>query len=289
MSKTIDLHVHSNASDGTLSPAEVVDAAVAAGLSAFALTDHDNTSGIDQAIARQNELNKEGIPIEVIPGIELSLGYDEKEVHMVGLFIDRENPILKKEVEIAVKKRDERNEKMIQNLRQAGIKITMEDLTHGNDATVITRAHFAKAIIAKGYAETVKETFDRFLNPDTPYYVPRTYITLERGIELIKLAGGVPILAHPFLYKLSDKELRTLLTRLKAAGLVGMEVYYSEFSEEQVQTALSLIKEFDLIPSGGSDFHGSNKPHIEIGHGIDKNLHIAYDILETIKKYTINQ
>lgn len=281
--KLVDLHVHSNASDGTLSPAEVVDEAIAAGLSAFALTDHDNTQGVAETIAAGKKRTQEGKLIEVIPGIELSLGFEEKDIHVVGLFVDITHPTFQKETAFAVREREMRNEKMVQNLRHAGIRITMEDLQDGNAATVITRAHFAKAIIAKGYTETVKETFDKFLNPDTPYYVPRTYITPERGIELILMAGGVPILAHPFLYKLPDDKLRALLVRLKKAGLVGMEVYYSEFDEKQTAYALELAKEYDLVPSGGSDFHGSNKPHIKLGHGIDDNLAIPYSILEELR------
>lgn len=279
--KTIDLHVHSNFSDGTYKPEELVDLAVEKGLAAFALTDHDSVGGVENALAACEQKNA---PLQVIPGTEISTDYEGHDIHIVGLFIDYHNEEFVQKTRLFVERRKNRNTQMIENLQKAGIPITMEDLIAGNPDTVITRAHFAKYLISHNVVKEAKEAFTVYLGEDTPYYVPRARMKSTDGIKLILQAGGIPILAHPMHYKLEEDMLRRMIQEFKDAGLVGMEVMYSNhFPEDDIFVA-KLAREYELLPSGGSDFHGSNKPAISIGSGRG-NLEIPYEFLETLAAY----
>lgn len=279
--KTIDLHVHSNFSDGTCTPDEIVDLAVKKGLSAFALTDHDSVGGVEAAIAACEAKNA---PLQVIPGIEISSDYEGHDIHIVGLFVDYHNEELIEKTRLFVERRENRNTEMCEKLQAAGIPITMEALIAGNPDMVITRAHFAKFLISNNIVKDVKEAFAVYLGEDTPYFVPRAMMKSVDGIKLILQAGGIPILAHPMHYKLEEDMLRRMIEEFKEAGLVGMEVMYSNHSPEDDVFVAKLAKEYDLLPSGGSDFHGSNKPAIDIGTGRG-NLSIPYEFLEGIAAY----
>lgn len=276
--KYIDLHTHSNYSDGTCSPDTIVTKAVEKGLAAFALTDHDTVAGVDDTI---NAVKKQSAPIKFIPGTELSVAYKEKDIHIVGLFINHNNTALKKTTELVIKRRKDRNLEMVENLRKAGIPITIEALTANNPDTVVTRAHFARFLVDNKITETPAEAFKKYLNTDTPYYVPRKYIEPEEGLELIRNAGGVPVLAHPLHYKLKEAELEKLVKRLAFAGLMGIEVLYSNHSVTDEIYAKKLAQKYHLLPSGGSDFHGDNKPAIDIGTGRG-NLAVPYKYLEAL-------
>ncbi len=265
----IDLHVHSNASDGTLTPAALVDHAVEKGVVMFALTDHDTTAGIDEAMARAAELRKEGRAITVLPGTEISAAYNGRDIHILGLLIDHRNKELNKNLEKALNDRDVRNEKMLKNFNDLGIDITMEDLLFNCPAdTVITRAHFANALTRKGYVKDNNEAFQKYLDHETgSCFVPREYMQPEEAIRNILSAGGVPVLAHPLIYKLPHEELIALVKRLKAAGLVGIETFYSKNQGADEDTIRGVAAHFGLIMTGGSDFHGATKPGLEIGCG----------------------
>lgn len=278
---TIDLHVHSNYSDGTFSPEELVDLAYKKNLAAFALTDHDSVDGIPFAM---NYLKEKNYPIQLIPGTELSVDYNNHEIHLVGLFIDCHNQTLIKETHDFVTKRKNRNIDMVKNFQDAGIPMTIEALQAGNPDTVITRAHFAKFLIENGVAKDSKEAFAKYLGEDSPFYVTRTRMDAFDGIKLILQAGGVPILAHPIHYKLKEPELRKAVKAFKENGLVGIEVMYSNHSTVDENFVRKLSKEFDLLPSGGSDFHGTNKPAIDLGTGRG-NLSIPYTYLEDLAAY----
>lgn len=280
MERYVDLHTHSNASDGTCRPAEVVQLAYKKGLAAVALTDHDTVSGVDEALAAAHSL---GDRIRVIPGTELSVAYHGQDIHIVGLFIDHHDPVFRKTADLLVQRRIERNEKMIANLQKAGIPITMQALTQDNPDAVVTRAHFARFLVEHQIVSDPKDAFRKYLNEDTPYYVPREYIQPEDGIRLILQAGGVPILAHPLHYKLPESELCKLLTRLKKAGLIGIEVLYSNHTRQDNYFAQTLATQFHLLPSGGSDFHGTNKPAIDLGTGRG-TLHVPYTFLENLER-----
>ena len=193
----IDLHVHSTKSDGTYTPTELVNYALEKGLTAFALTDHDTVDGIDEALEAAKDK-----PLTVIPGIEYSTEYLNRDVHIVGLFIDYKAPAFVKYLQHFKESRDTRNYKLCANLQNAAFDISYEELMEAFPGAVITRAHYAKLLLSKGYVKSMKEAFDRYLGDHTPYFVHREKITPQEVIQVTLQAGGVPILAHPTLYKL---------------------------------------------------------------------------------------
>lgn len=282
----IDLHVHSNHSDGTLSPDELVALAVQTGLSAFALTDHDTVSGIQ--IAKEAALSS-GSGLTVIAGTEISAAYKKKDIHILGLFIDDTNPTLLAALNEAVKARDSRNEQMAERFRALGIPVSLDELRIDNPDTVITRAHFANYLIKHGHVKTSEEAFRRYLGYDGPCFVPREYMQPERAISLILEAGGIPVLAHPLLYHLPPAELEALLNRLTDAGLKGLEVYYSSNTGYDEQISYSLANRHGLLMTGGTDFHGENKPNLFLGTGRNNNLNISDQLLDPLLSYLSNK
>lgn len=281
----IDLHVHSNHSDGTLSPEDLVALAIKSKVSAFALTDHDTVSGIVKAKAAAQKASEAGTPVSVISGTEISAAYKKKDIHILGLFINEEDPFLQQALEEAVTARDLRNEKMAERFRSLGITLTLDDLRQENPDTVITRAHFAKYLIEHNHVKTSQEAFHRYLGYDAPCFVPREYMPPERAISLILNAGGIPVLAHPLLYKLPPAELEALLKRLTDAGLKGLEVYYSSNTGFDEQICYSLANRFHLLMTGGTDFHGDNKPNLYLGTGRNNNLNIPEQLLEPLYQH----
>ncbi len=279
---TIDLHVHSNASDGSFSPEEVVSLASNAGLSTFALTDHDTVDGIERAMRFANELHH----ITLIPSIELSCYYGKREIHIVGLYIDYKNPVFLDGVLQLKKAREERNERMVQNFVNAGISLSIDDLKHGNPNSVITRAHFARVLVEKGYCKDKQEAFDKYLGIGCPYYLPKPKVTPEHVLHLLNEAGATSILAHPYSYKMTRPEVETLLDYLIPLGLSGMECYYSTYDNGQTSELRSIAYQKGLLVSGGSDFHGVVKPDIAIGTGRG-NLCISEKLLDRIKEHRI--
>jgi predicted metal-dependent phosphoesterase TrpH len=274
----IDLHVHSNCSDGTLSPTELVAAAKECKLAAFALTDHDNTDGLAEAFAAASTAD-----IELIPGIEFSTEYLGKDVHIVGLDFDWTNPAFQEQIDYYRGERLRRNQKMIDRMAADGIDISYEKMTDAFGETVWTRAHFARYLVDHGCVPDIQSAFLTHIGDDCKYFIPREKVHPEEVVKLIRRFGGIPILAHPFQYQFSDEELRTLLQKLKEVGLIGMEVYYSTYTPQQMDTLQHLAEEFALAPSGGSDFHGANKPTISLGSGTD-NLQIPYSVLENLRQ-----
>lgn len=278
--KTIDLHVHSDYSDGTCTPEELISLAIKKGLSAIALTDHDTVNGIIPAF---DALKASGANLELIPGAELSTDFNKQELHIVGLFIDYTNQEFIDTTTYFLNRRNHRNEEMVEKFRKAGIPMTIEDLKDGNPDTVITRAHFAKYLIEHGIVKDAKEAFsDKYLGENSPFYIPRRRMDAKDAILLIKKAGGLPILAHPMHYKLEEKKLRNMISELKEAGLTGMETRYSNHTEQDNIFTSRLAREYGLLQSGGSDFHGANKPLIELGTGRG-NLCVPYEFLEQLK------
>lgn len=280
----IDLHVHSNHSDGTLSPEELVSLAQNSGVSVFALTDHDTVSGLKAAKEATKSLADASPSVSVISGVEISAAYQKRDIHILGLFIDETNPSLLTALENAVTARDSRNETMAARFRSLGIPLTLEDLRLINPDTVITRAHFANYLIGHGHVKNSQEAFSRYLGYDAPCFVPREYMQPEQAISLILQAGGLPVLAHPLLYKLPPSELEALIKRLREAGLMGLEVYYSSNSNFDEQICYSLANRFGLLMTGGSDFHGANKPNLYLGTGRNNNLNIPERLLEPLYK-----
>jgi len=280
----IDLHVHSNHSDGTCSPEELVSLAQASGVSVFALTDHDTVSGVRKAKEAAAQSAFSGSEVTVISGVEISAAYKKKDIHILGLFVDETNPVLLGALEEAVAARDLRNEHMAERFRSLGIPLTLEDLRLMNPDTVITRAHFANYLIKHGHVKTSQEAFSRYLGYDAPCFVPREYMQPERAVSLILQAGGLPVLAHPLLYKLPPAELESLLKRLSEAGLKGLEVYYSSNTGFDEQVCFGLANRYGLLMTGGTDFHGTNKPNLYLGTGRNHNLNIPEQLLEPLYK-----
>ncbi len=275
--RIIDLHVHSTESDGTLTPEDLVAEAKKAELAAFALTDHDTCQGVGKAMPLAASAG-----IELIPGIELSTDYHGKEVHIVGLYIDIENEQLLKKTAEYRKCRSERNALMVEALRKEGLSITMEELVAENPDCVITRANIARFLYEHGQIKSVREAFDRYIGDHCKCYVGRLKVASTDAVCLIKEAGGTAILAHPLLYGLSNTNLQKMIDELKPAGLDGLEAIYSTYTTGEEQQMKRLARENGLLISGGSDFHGSNKPDIALGRGRG-HLYIPYSVLETIK------
>ena len=249
----VDLHVHSDKSDGSLSPSRLVDLAKEKGLDAFALTDHDTIDGLDEAIrynaAVENAMETDPVRVtsanpvsarrlEIIPGIELSTEYMGKDIHILGLFIDYHMPAFRQQIRAFVDSRILRNEKMCRLLQEAGIDITVEKLQEAFPGSVITRGHYARYLLDHGYIRSLPEAFERYVGDRCKYFVPREKVTPEQAVRLILDAKGIPILAHPTLYHMGRDALQQLTTRLKEAGLVGIEAGYSTYciyGDEQFQ------------------------------------------------------
>ena len=277
--KIVDLHVHSNKSDGTCSPSELVDLAIQKGLSAFALTDHDTTAGLDEAI----EYAK-GRDIEVVPGIEFSTEYQGRDIHVLGLAIDYKAPVFADRLQAFVDSRIGRNRKMCRNLTEAGIDISYEKLMAAYPGAVITRAHYARYLLDHGYVKSLPEAFERYVGDHCPYFVPREKVTPVQAVQLIRQAKGIPVLAHPTLYHMGKDALQKLVSSLTEAGLVGLEAVYSTYSAGEEREMRQLALRSGLLISGGSDFHGSNKPGLELATGYHGKLVIPYDIWERLKE-----
>ncbi|MDY3031933.1 MAG: PHP domain-containing protein [Clostridia bacterium] len=277
----IDLHTHSTASDGTMTPSELALHAKRAGLSAVALTDHDTLSGLREFCSKCGEIGIEGIP-----GVEIGAKY-KCEMHLLGLFVDYENKEFYDILDDLAHARAERNRKMLQIMNEGGIDITEEDIIsqkETRDMNSCGRAHFAAALVKKGLAEDFGDAFDKYIGKGKPFYAARKAYPPNESIRLIKLGGGIAVLAHPMYITTDRDELRALLTELKGYGLDGVECYYSQYDNAFTQLCLELCEELDLIPTGGSDFHAENKPHIPIGI-VGENRGVPYEVLERLKEY----
>lgn len=276
--KTIDLHVHSTYSDGTLTPEELVILAKKQGLSAMALTDHDTVIGVKEAMEAGKKYN-----LEIVPGIELSSVYGTKEIHILGLYVDYKDTAFNEELENLRIIRNERNLKIINRFKEIGIEISFDEMKQLYGNAVITRAHFADYLLAKGYIKNRSEAFERYIGENGPCYMPREKLTPEQTIHLITQAGGIAILAHPTLYHLGDSEMNKLISSLCRSGLKGIEAIYSTYTMGEEIYIRKLARENHLIISGGSDYHGANKPYLNLGTGRG-HLCVPYDVLENIKK-----
>ena len=277
--RIIDLHTHTTESDGSFTPEELILEAKRKGLSAIAITDHDTFSGIDKAIpvALANE-------IELIPGIEFSTDYNGKEVHVVGLYIDITHPHLNAKLKEFRECRDNRNVLIVENLQKEGFDITMEALKAENTDCVITRANIARFLYEHGMIPSIQTAFEKYIGDDCKCFVNRFKVSPMEAVELIKEAGGIAILAHPLLYHMSTSVLQKMVDELKSAGLDGIEAIYCTYSAAEEREMKEFARKNNLLISGGSDFHGSTKPKLELATGYGK-LSIPYSVLENIKIY----
>ncbi len=278
--KLIDLHVHSDCSDGTLSPEEVVRYAKSKGLSAIALTDHDTVLGVTRAMEEGKKVG-----ITVIPGIEFSANYMGKEVHMLGYFINHKQKDLLEKLDTLVENRKKRNLLILQKLKELNMPITFEDLGEGCHLdTVLTRAHFAAALLRKGYVNTRDEAFAKYIGAGKPAYVPREHFTATECIDMIHHAGGLAVLAHPKLYGYNNSEITQILKDLKSKGLDGVECIYCTHSKDEVAHLLQVCTNLKLYATGGSDFHGDNKPNLDIGSGYG-SLKVPFELLDALSNH----
>lgn len=258
--KYIDLHIHSAVSDGTDSPAQIVQKAAELGLAAVAITDHDTVAGCAEAAAEGEKLG-----VEAVSGVELTSRYG-RTIHILGYYLRTNSPVLTRTLDGILAERDHRNRKMAARMAADGIPIDYDEMKRRFGAS-IGRPHFGDMLVELGLAESVQDAFDRFIEKGQRYYLPRKMLSIERSVEVIREAGGVPVLAHPFQYRLEESALRQLIEHCMDHGLLGLECRYSLYDEEQSQYLLKLAKEYGLIPTGGSDYHGGNKPHLALGSG----------------------
>ena len=260
-----------------MTPEELVRHAYEKGLAAIAITDHDSMGGIEQALDEGRKLG-----IEVIAGVEISVDFDP-EMHLLGYFLNGRYELILKSLEELRLMREQRNPKIIRKLNELGFDITMEEVNKKSDGVNVGRPHIARVLLDKGYVGSIAEAFEKYLSAGKPAYFKKDKLTPEEGVALIARSGGTPVLAHPVYLDMAGIDLEQLLPRLKAAGLKGIEAVYSENSEEQTAKLLKLAEANGLAVSGGSDFHGSFKPHIEIGVGRGK-LRIPYELLDILKR-----
>ncbi|MBO7762206.1 MAG: PHP domain-containing protein [Clostridia bacterium] len=278
----IDLHTHSFCSDGSMTPRELVAHAKESGIAAIALSDHDGVAGVREAMQEGERLG-----VEVIPAIEFSVTSDT-ETHILGYFIDPESPAMDDAMVKIFEAREYRARVTLEKLNELGFPITVEEVKKVAGGALLCRAHYARVLMDKGLVPSVKEAFDKYLANGRPAYCGKQAISAEEAIALIHAAGGIAFVAHLHLIRLSDEELFAFLTRLKAAGLDGIEGYYTEYTPEMQKKYQEMAKKLDLQISGGTDFHAAMKPHIAIGRGTGE-LKIPYEVLEKMKNYYKNK
>lgn len=276
----IDLHTHSTLSDGSVPPTELVQMAQTKNLRAMALTDHDTVEGLDEAIDEAAKYPG----FELIPGIEISAEYSDGTIHMLGYFIDRNDPELLKKLKVLQKAREERNPKIIQKLQALGLEITQEEVDKIAGKGVVGRPHIATALVNRGYVRNVQEAFDKYLKKNGKAYVDKERFSQKDSIEMIHNAGGVAVLAHPkYVHGGDTRNVEKLVKQLVDLGLDGMEVFYGTHSAREVRMFQKMAEKYGLVATGGSDYHGKSKPDIDLGVGMG-NLKVKYEIVDQLKE-----
>lgn len=278
MNDCCDLHTHSIFSDGTCSPAEILSLAVSAELSAVALTDHNTVSGLPSFLEAAAEKN-----IPAVPGVEISTGWNGKELHILGLFLPAASfDAVSAFLDIINVRKEENNRKLIRTLSAAGYELDYDAIRRSHPEGSVNRAVIAAAMLEKGYIASVQEAFQTLLSSENGYYIPPERISAFDAIAFLASIHAVPVLAHPFL-SLTETELRQFLPEAKKYGLAAIETVYSSYSEETEALAKTIAAEFHLLQSGGSDFHGGNKPDIRLGTG-KGSLHVPADFVKQLQE-----
>jgi hypothetical protein len=260
MTYRFDLHTHSTASDGTLTPAELVATAVEKGIDQLALTDHDTTAGLNEAARAAQEQG-----IGLIPGIELSVSWAYQTLHIVGLHIDSSHPDMQAGVEQQLEFRRWRAEEIGRRLEKAGITGAYDGACQYADGELVGRTHFARYLVAEGHARDIKQVFKRYLVKGKPGHVPGEWATLEQALGWIHAAGGLAVVAHPARYKLSATRLRQLLGEFGELGGTALEVVSGSHSRDDVLRFAQLSQTWQLAASSGSDYHGPENPYRDMG------------------------
>lgn len=276
----IDLHTHSTASDGSMAPKEVVRLAKERGLKAIALTDHDTIDGLGEAVAAGEQWG-----VEVIPGVEISARHPGGSMHILGLCLDYEDNLFAQRLTVLKQARKDRNPQIIAKLNELGIPLTMERVDRLSGRGQMGRPHIARALYEGGFVRSIQEAFDIYLGNQGKAYVSKFRFPPQEAIEMIREAKGVPVLSHPFTLGLNTPDaLRERLRELAGLGLAGLEVFYPEHSPQQEALYRSLARDLNLLITGGSDFHGDNKPEVELGR-IKCQKKLTYDLVEALKAW----
>ncbi len=278
-----DLHIHSNASDGILSPSEIVKIAKNLGLSAISITDHDTINGLDEAISTSKKIG-----LDFIPGIELSSESEDWDIHILGYFIDHHSKELREYLKNLQNKRKIRAKKIVNNLKNAGIKIEFEQVARESHGESIGRPHLARTLVKLGYVDSVQKAFHVFLKRDGPYYVKKYTIYPDEVIKILLKASAIPVLAHP----LSNSNIDFIASLVKI-GLMGIEVYYPGYNRFEINKLIEIADRYGLIKTGGTDFHGSDPKinskirYINIGDITvnDKVVKILYKKAKELRRF----
>lgn len=284
----IDLHLHSTASDGILAPAALVRLAKEAGLTAIALTDHDTTAGVPEAMAEG-----ERVGLEVVPGVEISLEH-ENTCHMIGLFVNIGHGPLQEALDRVRDGRADRNRRLIARLSEMGMPLTLAEVRQHAGGDVVARPHFARALVARGYVGTLKEAFDLYIGKGQVGYVDRYRLMAPEAIGLVRAAGGVSVLCHPVTLGLDfgdgagSGELRPFVTGLAEQGLDAMEVWYPDHDPQTEARLRGVAREAGVLESGGSDYHGHSRRDARAGIGAG-GMNIPYSVLEALRERALSR
>lgn len=276
----VDLHTHSSASDGSLRPEELVRLARSSGLTAIALTDHDTQEGVAEAVAAA-----EGSKLEVVPGTELSLNFDGGGMHLLVLWLEPGTGPLQDRLGSLQAGRLTRNDRILEILGDLGMSLTMDEVLDEAGGGSVGRPHIAAVMMSKGYVPSIQAAFDEWLGNDRPAYVGRQRLDPEEAITLARQSGAVPVLAHPHTLGITTAgDMAALLSRLKSVGLIGLEAIYSSYRRHEREGYAHLARRFGLVPSGGSDFHGSYKPGLDLGSGYG-DLYVSDEVMSSLREH----
>ncbi|MDP2043701.1 MAG: PHP domain-containing protein [Candidatus Omnitrophota bacterium] len=269
--KYADLHAHTAESDGTYTAVQLVREAIARGLSAVAIVDHDSVGAIAEALKEAKETN-----CEIIPGIELTAQQDNQEIHILGYFLDYQQEVLLDELKLVRQNRVERVYKIIENLKESGIELNAQTVFDISGRGTVGRMHIARALVKDGWVSSTSEAFRKYIGDRSPACVLGFRFSPAEAIKLIRDAGGVAVLAHPYIL-----ENDGLIAEFARCGLQGLEVYYPEHSQSLINFYLDMAKKLDLLVTGGSDFHGSAKPDIKLGA-----IKVPLELVEKLRQAT---
>ena len=275
----IDLHIHTSASDGTYSPKDIVSLAFKKNLRAIAITDHDTIEGTAEAVREGKKVG-----LEVIPGVEISVEWNNSSIHILGYYIDGTKKVLSSELNNLIRYREERNPRIIEKLNSLGIDISYDEVKTAAGGGTIGRPHFAQILIEKGYVKNGNEAFRKYLQRGASAYVDKKRLSPQEGIHLIEEAGGIAVLAHPFMIdSIGENKMEELILKLKQMGIKGIEALYPTHTVQQTLQLKTIAEKYNLLLTGGSDFHGKQKPKIHLGTGFGK-LRVPYELVIRMKK-----
>jgi hypothetical protein len=259
----IDLHTHTSFSDGSQTPTELVEEAAAIGLTTIAVTDHDTVDGLPEALAAGERLG-----VDVIPGVEINLEHDRVTMDMLGYFLaGLPTDELRQELAELRAYRDERNARILERLAELGMPLDPTALAAAAENGTVGRPHIGEAMVRRGYASSISEAFELYLRRGAPAWVDRRRLALGRALKLLRASGALPVLAHPGIIRTDAAGLTQIVREAARAGMAGIECYYPLHGEETVRHCLGLARKYALVPTGGSDYHGTIKPNARLGVG----------------------